>query len=207
MKTSIKSLLALVLGVVLPLSVCAQDSKLTKPVPALGDGVLVNVTAAVTAINLETRELTLKGPLGNVVTLTVDQRVKRLGEIKVGDNIAVAYYVSLAAELRPPTEDEKQNPIQTSKELVSAPPGTMPAGGGLHVVKAVVTVEGLDRTTSSATLKGPRGNIASVRVKDPAILNSLKLGDTVVVTYTEALAVELQPAPAPAAPAAPAKAG
>src|SRR5580765_4827465 len=49
------------------------------------DSVLVSITAAVEAIDIVKREATLKGPLGNRVTFTVDQRVKRLDEVKVGD--------------------------------------------------------------------------------------------------------------------------
>src|SRR5262245_53725351 len=65
---------------------------------ARDDTVLVTVTASVESIDLEKREVTLKGPLGNSVTFTVDQRVKRLNEVKVGDLIQADYYVSFAAE-------------------------------------------------------------------------------------------------------------
>jgi len=195
MKISPRSLLvALGLCLALPLSGLAQDAKPAKPLPAVGESVLVELTATVQAINADTREVTLKGPLGNVVTLTVDPRVERFAEIKVGDEVAAEYYVSLAVELRAPTEEEKKSPITILKDKARAPADAAPAGGGFRVIKAVVTVEGLDRPTSSATLKGPRGNYATVQVKDRATLEGLRLGDTVVVTYTEAFAVELQKA-------------
>jgi len=47
--------------------------------------------------------VTRKGPLGNQITFTVEQRVKRLNKIKVGDDVTADYYISLAAELRQPT--------------------------------------------------------------------------------------------------------
>ena len=47
--------------------------------------VLITVDAKVQSIDYDTREVTLKGPLGNEVTFTVDKKVKRLNEIKVGD--------------------------------------------------------------------------------------------------------------------------
>ena len=47
--------------------------------------------------------MTRKGPLGNQITFTVEQRVKRLNKIKVGDDVTADYYISLAAELRQPT--------------------------------------------------------------------------------------------------------
>jgi hypothetical protein len=39
---------------------------------------------------------------------------------------------------------------------------------------------------------GPKGNMATIEVADVANLSKLRIGDTVVITYTEALAVSLQ---------------
>src|SRR4051812_27125854 len=75
------------------------------------DSVLVSVTAKVQSIDVAKRELTLKGPLGNLNSFTVDKHVKRLDEVKVGDEVTADYYISVAGELRPPTEDERKNPI------------------------------------------------------------------------------------------------
>src|SRR5688572_21072587 len=60
----------------------------------------VSITARVTAINPEKREITLKGPEGKETTLTVDKAVRRFDEIKVGDNVTADYYASLAGEVR-----------------------------------------------------------------------------------------------------------
>ena len=60
-------------------SFCAED----QPGAPMSrqETVLVGITASVEAINYTNREVTLKGPLGNTVTFTVDQRVKRLNEV------------------------------------------------------------------------------------------------------------------------------
>ena len=50
----------------------------------------------------------------------------------------------------------------------------------------------LDRPTETVTLKGPQGRYATVRVADPANLPNLRIGQSVVVTYTEAMAVSLE---------------
>lgn len=101
------------------------------------------------------------------------------------------YYVSLAGELRAPTAEERAVPFMVLEAGARAPEGTAPAGGALRTFKVVATVEGLDRTTRSVTLKGPLGNTLTVRARDPNNLQKLHLGDTIVVTYTEALAVSL----------------
>jgi hypothetical protein len=167
-----------------------------KPGAGLGrvDAVLVSVTASVQAIDAKTREVTLKGPLGNTVTFTVDKRVKRFDEIKVGDYVTAEYYVSVAAEVREPTAEEKEHPLVVLEGAAKAPPGTSPAAGGLRRFKVVTTIEGLDRPTQTVTVKGPLGNYVTARVLDSSRLTEVRIGQTIVVTYTEALAVSLEKA-------------
>jgi len=124
----------------------------------------------------------------------VDQRVKRFNEIKVGDLIQADYYVSIAAEVRKPTPDEEKNPIVLLDAAGKAPPGTSPAAGGLRRFRVVATIEGLDRPTRTVTVKGPRGHYFTTRVADPSRLTQVRIGDQVVITYTEALAVSLEKA-------------
>jgi hypothetical protein len=181
------------LAAALAVSALAQEQKSsTAPPLSAEESVLVTVTATVQAVDQAKREVTLKGPLGNVVTFKVDQRVKRLKAVIVGDEVTADYYVSLAGELRPPTEAEKENPITVLAEAVRAPKGTQPAGGVLRAIKVVTTVEGLDLPTQSVTLKGPLGNYATIRARNVDKLKQLRLGDTIMVTYTEALAVSLE---------------
>ena len=154
--------------------------------------VLVTITAAVESINQANREVTLKGPLGNSVTFTVDKRVKRLDEVKVGDFVRADYYVSIAAELRKPTSAEKKNPLVLLDAAGKAPPGTSPAAGGLRRFKVVTTIEGLDRPTRTITVKGPLGNYLTARVANPDNLTKMRIGENIVLTYTEALAISLE---------------
>jgi hypothetical protein len=60
---------------------------------------LVTFSANVQAIDYETREVTLVGDLGNVVSFVADERIERLNEFQVGDEVIADYYVSIAAEL------------------------------------------------------------------------------------------------------------
>jgi hypothetical protein len=165
----------------------------------------ITVTAQVESVDLAKREVVLKSASGHPVTLTVDARVKRLNEIAVGDSVTVSYYASVASEFRAPTDDEKANPLVVLGEATKAGADAAPSAGAVRVYKVVASVEGLDRTDSSITLKGPRGNYHTVKVKYPAKLSELHLGDMIVVTYTEALAVgvtKAAPPPAPPPPAA-----
>jgi Cu/Ag efflux protein CusF len=154
----------------------------------------VTVTARVEAIDVAKREVTLKGPLGNLETVVVSDEVKRLDEIKVGDNVTAKYYIGIAAELREPTAEEKAEPFKVIEGGGRAASSAAPAAAAVRAVRVVATIEGLDRPTQSVTLKGPGGRYFQVRVADPKILEKPHLGDTVVVTIAEALAVSLEKA-------------
>ena len=186
---------AAVVALALSAAVLAQERTAAKM--HVEDEILVSMTANVQAIDLEKRELTLKDPLGKTSTVTVDKAVKRLNEVKPGDDVTAKYYVSVAAELREPTKEEKESPIMIAEGMAKAPKGTAPAAGGLRVIKVVATVEGLERPTRMVTLKGPRGNYLTVRARDVNRLEKLRLGDTIVVTFTEALAVAVEKAEKP----------
>lgn len=168
------------------------------PVPSAERAILVSITAQVTALDLAKRRLTLTGPLGNVASFVVDERVKRLDEFSVGDNVTADYYVSVAGELRAPTDEEKKEPLVAIGGGAKAPKGSSPAAGVLQAYKVVATVVGIDLPSQSITLQGPLGNTGVIRAESVDNIKALRLGDTIVVTYTEALAISLVKA-APAA--------
>jgi hypothetical protein len=62
----------------------------------------VEISAKVEKIDYKKRLLTLKGPEGNTETIKVDPRVKRLAEIKVGDDIVLRRTQALAIEVVTP---------------------------------------------------------------------------------------------------------
>ena len=151
-----------------------------------------SVSATVEAIDHQSRKIALRGPSGDRMAFTVGEQVKRLNEIDVGDEIVVDYYVSLATELREPTPEEQASPLTVVAGAAKMPAELPPGVAGVSQIKAVATVVGIDRPAKTVMLKGPRGNYAAVRVLFPERLEGLKLGDTVVATYTEALAVSLE---------------
>jgi hypothetical protein len=55
----------------------------------------------------------------------------------------------------------------------------------------VANVIGLDLPTQSVNLQGPRGNTGIIVAQNLDNLKALSLGDTIILTYTEALAISL----------------
>lgn len=61
------------------------------------------------------------------------------------------------------------------------------------MAKAVTVIDSIDADNGAVTLKGPAGNRLQVDVQDAEVLKTLKPGDTVAVTITESLVINLQP--------------
>lgn len=59
----------------------------------------------------------------------------------------------------------------------------------------VVTITAIDTATHKVTVKEPDGPTTVIKVKNPANLEGVKVGDQVEVKFTQALAVTLEPAP------------
>jgi hypothetical protein len=171
----------------------AQATETSKETP-MGrvETVRATLTAEVTAINLSKREVTLKGPQGNEVTITAGKEVKRLDEVKVGDFVRVDYLVSVAAEIRKPTAEEAKHPLVIMAAGGKTPEGEAPAAGVARRFKVVTTIEVLIRPEQTVTVKGPMGHYLTARVADPKRLTKVHIGDTVVIVFTEALAVSLE---------------
>jgi hypothetical protein len=62
----------------------------------------VDVTGSVEAVDVAKRTVTLKGPEGKTRTLKVDPSVKRLAEVKKGDQVVARHTEALALSVDTP---------------------------------------------------------------------------------------------------------
>jgi hypothetical protein len=151
----------------------------------------LTVVGTVTDIKKETRELTLMGSKGDLLTITASDAVQRFDEIAVGDEITFKYIRYVKAEFRQPTAEETANPLTVITDAAKAPEGLAPAGAIGAIVKGVVTIEALNRPFMLATVKGPNGNYLTMPVEDAALLEKLHIGQVLVLTYAEIRAAGL----------------
>ena len=157
----------------------------------------VKATATITAIDAATRAITLKGPKGNETVVTAGPEVKNFAQMKVGDQVTVEYVESLALELK---KGGGAPVAATAKEgAAAAKPGERPGVVGGRQVTVVADVIDLNAETQVVTLKGPQRTV-ELKVRDPEQFKLIKKGDQVQATYTEAVAIAVTPAAAPAAP-------
>jgi hypothetical protein len=150
-------------------------------------GEATTITATVEAIDATTRTLTVKGPKGNLVPITVPKSMARFSEIKVGDSITARYYDNIVIRLKPTGEPA----VDTMEEgLTKGSAG--PVGTAAMQRTITATIVAIDNSVPSITFKGEKVNWTySSRVADKAALAKVKVGDRVDITWTEAMTVSV----------------
>jgi len=151
------------------------------------------VTATVEAVDLEKRIVTVKGPEGNSVDIVAGEQVKNLAQVKVGDSVDVTYYESIAVKVYKPGEAPQGEAATVATERLSKP-GEKPAGIVGAQATITATVESISPKKTSVTLKMADGKFKTVKIQDKKNLENVKVGDEVVITVTETLAVAVKPA-------------
>jgi hypothetical protein len=195
-----KKMLSVITAVIFSLSIAGvslaeEQVLLTKgdaKKPSVMKERLVSETATVTAIDLANRIVTLKGPKGKIFDIKAGEEVRNLTQVKTGDKVKVKYYQSVAVEVMAP--GLAPGGVQEDVAVGRAKPGEKPAGmvGGQITVTA--KVEAIGKKKDSVTLKGPEGKTLTVKIQDPKNLENVKVGDEVVITVTEALAISVEAA-------------
>lgn len=154
----------------------------------------ISATGTVEAVDLAKRTVTLKGEGGRVETFAVDPAAKNLDQVKPGDVLVILYKESLVWELNKPGAGVQG--VEAVGAVATAKKGEMPGGVVGQQVTATVTITQIDAKAPTITIKGPAGNERTIRVKDPKKLEGVKVGDTLDITYTEAVAISVERAPA-----------
>jgi Cu/Ag efflux protein CusF len=151
------------------------------------------IVATVEAVDAAQRQITLKGPKGKVVPLTVGPDVRNLEQVKVGDRVAVRYLEALTLTLK---KDGKALPSSTkASDAARAKEGERPGGVVAEQVTVTADVTAVDTKTGIVTLKGPK-QVVDLHVADPEQLKLIKVGDQIEAVYTQALALSVEPAAA-----------
>jgi hypothetical protein len=150
----------------------------------------VVVTAEVLAIDKADRVVTLLGPKGNVVDVQVGKEARNFDQIKVGDQLKIQYYQSVALYLgKPGTEPSSDAGLLVAR----SPKGDMPGGVAVATVDVAATVEGIDRADRTVSLKLPEGNVVTSKVdKSVKAFDTLKVGDSVNARLTKAIAISVE---------------
>lgn len=152
----------------------------------------VRVSATVTAIDKATRGITLKGADGKEFAVVAGPEVRNFDQIQVGSTVTVGVLQALALELK--KGDGGAAPSATaSADAARAAPGAQPGGVAARQLTVMADVTAVNAATQTVTLRGPQRTV-DLRVPDPKQFQMIAVGDRVQATYTEAVAVSVEPA-------------
>ena len=154
----------------------------------LGD--VVVVTATVLAIDKQDRILTLQGPKKNIVDIEVGEEARNFDQIRVGDQLRIEYYESVALYLgKPGTQPEEDAGLVVARSAK----GEKPGGYAVGAVDVSASVVGIDKKKRTLTLKLPEGNVVTTTVdKSVQAFETLKVGDAIHARLTKAIAVSVE---------------
>ena len=170
----------------------AQTAVMAGSAPGkVGVAQTVKLTATIAAIDKATRDVTLKGPQGNEVTVTAGPDVKNFDKMRVGDQVDVQYVEAMTLELK----KGGGQPVARTETAGAkgAKPGEQPAGVVGRQVTIVADVIAVDPAKQIVTLRGPQRTV-NLTVSDPEQFKRIAKGDQVEATYTQALAMSVEPA-------------
>lgn len=150
------------------------------------------VTATVLKVDQKTREVTVRKEDGTEYSFVAGDAVKNLAQVKAGDVIVATYTEAIAYEVK---KGGKEAGTESLVAAGAAAPGEMPAGAIGQKTTVTVTITAIDPKVPSVTFKGPKGNVRTIKVRYPEKLQGVNVGDSVDLTYAEALAIRVDAAP------------
>jgi len=160
----------------------------------------VEAVVTVLSVDPKARQVVVRGPRGNVATLTVPKEAQNLDKVKQGSRFKMKYVEAMALSIH-----KGGAPNATAAEDVTlAPKGGNPGGMIVHTAQISAVIDAIDYTNRYIAVRGPKQNTLALKAADDVKLDELNAGDRIALTYTRALAMEMIPQ-APAQKPAPKK--
>jgi len=166
----------------------AAGTPAAKPVEITND---VTATAQVTAVDPDTRQVTLRRDDGSLVQVTASNDVRNFEQIVTGDILRVRYKEVLRASLSPPgASDKPTSDVMTARR----PEGAKPGAAAAATTSVPVRIESIDREHDIVVFSLPSGELISHRIATPEgrqFVQGLKVGDRVQLDIEKAFAVAI----------------
>ena len=148
----------------------------------------VTTVATVEAIDHKTRIVKLRSLEGQPFAVRVSKEAVNLPQVKAGDQVEVTYAREIEVTMAEPGEviDETDTVFERAKL------GAKPEGAAITQTRVTATILDLNKEQEKATLKMADGSVATVKVQNPANLDKVKVGDTILIRYLEAVEISVK---------------
>lgn len=146
----------------------------------------LTASATVTAINLETRQVSLKNAEGETFDIVAGEQVANLPNVKVGDKVTLKYLQILDVELLKGTAGIRKRIVEVDGERARA--DEKPGGGVGMKVTIYADVIGLDKQQQTVTVRGV-DEILTIKINNPEQFNLIAEGDQLKAVQTKAIGI------------------
>ncbi|WP_287872104.1 hypothetical protein [Aeromonas sp.] len=146
----------------------------------------LTASATVTAINLETRQVSLKNAEGETFDIVAGEQVANLPNVKVGDKVMLKYLQILDVELLKGTAGIRKRIVEVDGERAGA--DEKPGGGVGMKVTIYADVIGLDKQQQTVTVRGV-DEILTIKINNPEQFNLIAEGDQLKAVQTKAIGI------------------
>jgi Cu/Ag efflux protein CusF len=172
----------------------AADEAVTDEKPSFFASQSVKVTALVEAIDHESRVVTLRRPQGDTITFTASDEARNLDQVAVGDIVNAEYEEILSIEVV--ANDGREPEKLELAGVTRTPEGAMPGMAAFDAQQVIATVEEINLEANTFKLKGPDGTVNEYVARNPDNLRRSEVGDLVIITISEAVAISVEFGPA-----------
>lgn len=139
----------------------------------------VKISGTIETIDDARQVVNIKTADGKIESINVPLNVKQFDQLKVGDKVSATYHNTVSARLKSPDE-----PRVDTIRAASSMGQEVQSGGTAAMVKTMtVTVRDVDKNASSISVDGPNGWQYSRRIADPTLLDQIKVGDRLDITW------------------------
>ncbi len=149
------------------------------------------VNAVVEAINHETREVRLRRSDGEIIEFVASEEARNLGQVDVGDVVNAEYVHSVSIEVVANDEGFEPDAGQAGA-IARTKEGEMPGVAAINTQVATATVEEINIEANTFKLRGVDGTINEYTARNPDNLKRAKVGDLVIMTVTDAVAITVE---------------
>ena len=149
------------------------------------------VTAKVKKIDLQTREVVLVGKNDVETTFKAGPDVRNLEQVKVGDVVSTTLDQTLTLWLL--GENDPAPELSVGADVYRAKKGEKPGGIMTTDLSGVATVQSIAADKKSITVKGPKGKVTKLMVRNPDNLEGVKPGSRIGFAYSETAAISVTP--------------
>lgn len=173
---------------------CASsEPKPPKPMQTIED--TIEASATVTKVDVLNRLLSIRTDDGRETTVKVGPEVQNLVMVNPGDRIVLRYREAIGARISTTPASGQQVTVDIDAERARL--GQRPAATASQTTNVPVTINSVNTATNTVTFHGSDGLVRSLTVQTPQgqeFIKQLKAGDSVVVSFTEAVALSVEPA-------------